>query len=100
MQIMKYRRSALECNVVKYETDKNLEDGFELFSDVVTKGWIVVDHLKKVTFPDGSIMCPYVSHRRGKTFINENDYIIVDSDGTKHVCGEDKVWSRFEKVED
>lgn len=97
---MKCKRSALECDVIKYEPDKNLEDGFELFTDVVTKGWIIADRLIKITFPDGNIMCPYISHRRGKTFINENDYIIVDSDGTKHVCGEDKVWSRFEKVED
>ena len=96
---MKCRRTALECEVVKYETDKNLEDGFELFSDVVTKGWIIVEHILKVTFPDGRIMCPYISHRRGKTFINVNDYIVLDSDGTKHVCGEDKVWHRFEKLE-
>lgn len=96
---MKCRRTALECEVVKYETDKNLEDGFELFSDVVTKGWIIVEHILKVTFPDGRIMCPYISHRRGKTFINLNDYIVLDSDGTKHVCGEDKVWHRFEKLE-
>lgn len=97
---MKCRRSALECEVTKYEHGKNLEDGFELFSDVITKGWIVMEHLVKITSPEGELICPYISHRRGKTFINENDYIIIDSDGTKHVCGEDKVWNRFEKIED
>ena len=24
--------------------------------------------------------------------------IIQDEDGTKHVCGEDKIWSRYERV--
>ena len=96
---MKCRRVALEAEVIKYEMGKGMEDGFELWSDVVTKGWIVTDHLIKITRDDGSIVCPYISHRRGRTFIGEGDYIIVDADGTKHVCGEKKIFVRYEPVE-
>ena len=54
---MKSRRIPLESEVDKYEVGKGMEDGFELFSDVVTKGWIVTDSLVKsflsivVSFP-------------------------------------------------
>ena len=96
---MKCKRVALEAEVVKYEIGKGMEDGFELWSDVVTKGWIVTDHLIKITRDDGCIVCPYISHRRGRTFIGEGDYIIVDADGTKHVCGEKKIFVRYEPVE-
>ena len=95
---MKCRRVPLEADVFKFELGKGLEDGFELYSDVITKTWIVASNLVQVTRPDGSIVCPYISHRRGKTFISEGDYIIVDSDGTKHVCGEDKIFKRYEEV--
>ena len=71
---------------------------YELWSDIVTKIWIVTDSLIKVTKPDGTIVCPYIFHRRGRTFINEGDYIIIDEDGTKHVCGEDKIFTRYEPV--
>lgn len=94
---MKCVRTALEAEVVKYETGKNLEDGFELWSDVVTKGWIVTDSLIKITREDGKIVCPYIRHRRGRTFIAEEDYLIIDADGTKHVCGEDKIFKRYTK---
>ena len=76
---MKSRRIPLESEVDKYEVGKGMEDGFELFSDVVTKGWIVTDSLVKIERPD---------------------YIIVQQDGTKNVCGADKVWTRYEKPED
>ena len=95
---MKCRRVPLEADVFKFELGKGLEDGFELYSDVITKTWIVSSNLVQITRPDGSIVCPYISHRRGKTFISEGDYIIVDSDGTKHVCGEDKIFTRYEEV--
>lgn len=98
--IMKCRRIALEAQVEKYEVGKGLEDGFELWSEVVTKVWIVTDRLIKITRPDGSIYCPFILHRRGRTFLEENDYIILDSDGTKHVCGQDKIFERYEKIED
>lgn len=94
---MKSRRIALEADIEKYEIGKGMEDGFELMSDVVTKGWIVTDSLVKIERKDGSIVCPYITHRRGRTFIGVGDYIIKDSDGTKHVCGEQKIWNRYEK---
>ena len=96
---MKCRRVALEAEIVKYEVGKALEDGVEPMSDVVTKGWIVTDSLVKIKREDGKIVCPYIVHKRGRVFIEEGDYIIEDSDGTKHVCGEDKIWARYEKLE-
>lgn len=97
---MKCIRVAMEADVVKYEVGKNLEDGFELWSDVVTKGWIVTDSLVKITRENGAIVCPYIEHRRGRTFIGEGDYLIIDADGTKHVCGQDKIFSRYKIVEE
>ena len=94
---MKTRRTALTADIEKYEVGKGLEDGFELWSDVVTKGWIVTDFLIKIEREDGQIVCPYIKHRRGRTFIGEGDYVVVDEDGTRHVCGENKVWKRYEK---
>lgn len=96
---MKCRRIGICAEVCAYETGKGMEDGFELWSDVVTKGWIVTDSLIKIKREDGKIVCPYITHRRGRTFIGEGDYIILDEDGSKHVCGSDKVFSRYEKVE-
>lgn len=96
---MKCKRTGLMADIVKYEAGKELEDGFELWSDVVTKGWIVTDFLVKITREDGSIVCPYIVNRRGRTFIGEGDYIVIDEDKTKHVCGENKIWRRYEKME-
>ncbi|MCR5477360.1 MAG: hypothetical protein K6E92_07065 [Lachnospiraceae bacterium] len=96
---MKCRRVPLEAEVVKYEIGQGLEDGFELWTDVLTKRWIVTEGLVKITKENGSVVCPYISHRRGHTFIQEGDYIIIDSDGTKHVCGGDKIFHRYEPVE-
>ncbi len=96
---MKCKRVPLEADVEKYEQGKGMEDGFERWSDVVTKVWIVTDRLIKVTQADGAIVCPYIRHRRGRTFIKEGDYIITDADGTRHVCGEDKIFSRYEPIE-
>ncbi len=96
---MKCVRAAIEADVEKYEVGKGLEDGFELMADVITKGWIVTDSLIQVKRDNGSIVCPYIVHRRGRTFIGEGDYIITDSDGTKHVCGADKIFKRYQIVE-
>ncbi len=96
---MKCKRIGLVAEVRKYELGQGLEDGFELWSDVVTKGWITTDFLIKITKENGDIICPYILHRRGRTFIGEGDYIITDADGTKHVCGADKIFQRYEKVE-
>ena len=48
---------------------------------------------------NGSIVCPYIRHRRGVTFIQEGDYVIIDSDGTKQAVGGDKVFTRYKPVE-
>lgn len=96
---MECRRRTLVADVEKYEVGTGMEDGFELWSDVVTAGWIVTDFLVKITREDGKIVCPYIENRRGRTFIGEGDYVIRDEDGTKHVCGEDKIWNRYEKIE-
>lgn len=97
---MKCIRAAIEADVEKYEVDKGMEDGFELMADVITKGWIVTDSLIQVQKENGSIVCPYIVHRRGRTFIGKDDYIITDSDGTKHVCGADKIFKRYQIVEE
>lgn len=92
---MRCKRAEFEVDVVKYEIGKKMEDGFESWSEVVTQGWIITDFLVKVSKPDGNIVCPYVKSRRGWTFIGEGDYIITEPDGSKHVCGADKVFERF-----
>lgn len=96
---MKSRRIALEAEVVRYEPNQGMEDGVELWAEVVTKGWIVTDFLIKMKKDDGTIVCPYILNRRGRVFIGEGDFIITDADGTKHVCGADKIWERYEKPE-
>ncbi len=96
---MKCTRVPLVADVEKYEAGRGLEDGFELLSDVITKGWIATDTLVKIKRDNGTIVCPYVMHRRGRTFIEEGDYVITDADGTKHVCGEDKIFKRYQKAE-
>lgn len=96
---MKCRRVGLESEIFQYEVGKGLEDGFERWTEVVMQGWIVTDFLVKITREDGVIVCPYIKNRRGYTFIGEGDYIIKDADGSKHVCGADKIWTRYEKIE-
>ena len=86
---MKCCRVGLLAEVYEYEQNKEMEDGFELLSDVVTKGWTVTDLLVKMQREDGSIVC-----------IEEGDYIIVDEDGTRHVCGKDKIFTRYQKVDE
>ena len=99
-KFMKCRRVAFSADVEKYELGKGIEDGFELFSEIVTREWIVTDSLIKIEREDGYIVCPFILNRRGREFIGVNDYIIVDEDGTKHVCGADKIWKRYEPVEE
>lgn len=96
---MKCVRVALEAEVEKYEVNKGMEDGFELLSDVITKGWIVTDTVVRIKRDDGMLVCPYIVHRRGRTFISQGDYIVRDEDGTKHVCGADKIFQRYKPVE-
>ena len=97
---MKCIRCEMNAEVYKYEIGKGLEDGFETFADVVTHGWIVTENLVKIKNEDGKLVCPFISHRRGRTFIEEGDYIIKDLDGTTHVCGESKIFKRYRKAEE
>ncbi|MDF2951723.1 MAG: hypothetical protein K0S18_1306 [Anaerocolumna sp.] len=97
---MRYKRVGLEVEGVLYEVGKGLEDGFELFRDVVVNGWIVTDSLIQIKKPDGSIVCPYISNRRGRIYISLGDYIITESDGERHVCGGDKFSIRYEVLKD
>ena len=86
---MKCVRMSFEVNVEKYEVGQGMEDGFELWTDVVTRGWFVTDSLIQVK-----------KDRRGKTFIGEGDYIITEADGSRHVCCGEKVFDRFKPVEE
>lgn len=97
---MKCKRAELMADVQKYELGKGLEDGFELWSRVVTTGWIRTDFLIRVKRENGDVMCPFIVNRRGREFIAVNDYIVIDEDGTKHVCGADKIWNRYHKLEE
>ena len=97
---MKCRRREMEADVEKYEVGNGREVGFELMWDFITKGWIVTDFLVQIKKENGSIVCPYIVNRRGRTFIGEGDYIIQDKDGTKHVCGADKIFNRYEIIEE
>ena len=99
-ETMKCRRVELLADVQKYETGKGLEDGFELFSEIVTREWIVTDSLLKINREDGYVVCPFILNRRGREFIGVNDYIVIDEDGTKHVCGADKIWKRYQQVDE
>lgn len=95
---MKYERIAFEVDVEKYEVGKGMEDGVESWTDVMTKGWFVTDNLIQIKKENGAVVCPYVRNRRGKTFLREGDYIITDQDGSRHVCGEDKIDERYRPI--
>lgn len=98
----KYRRVPLEVTAAKYVPDQNMEDGFRLYSQIVTIDGIVTDNMIKIERSNGTIVCPFVSNRRGLVFIREGDYIICEKDEKgnveKHVCGEDKFHKRYEKI--
>ena len=97
---MKCRRVELLADVQKYEMGQGLEDGFELYSEIVTREWIVTDSLIQIHREDGYVVCPFILNRRGREFIGVNDYIVIDEDGTKHVCGADKIWKRYQQIEE
>ena len=97
---MKCKRVELKADVQKYELGKGLEDGFELFSEIVTREWIVTDTLIRIKREDGYVVSPFILNRRGREFIGVDDYIVIDEDGTKHVCGGDKIWNRYTPVEE
>lgn len=91
----RYKRASLEVEAQKYEPGKGIEDGFELFSHVVTNGWISSEGLIQIKRPDGSIVCPFIVNRRGVVFIREGDYIIYEDSDLRHCCGKDKFNARF-----
>ena len=95
---MKCKRIDLEANVEKYVVGTGMEDGFVKWSKIITQGWIVTDFLVKIEDENGDIVCPYIENRRGYTFIGEGDYIITDADGSRHVCGSDKIWQRYKEI--
>ena len=80
---MKCKRAELMADVQKYELGKGLEDGFELFSEIVTREWIVTDTLIKIKRDDGYVVSPFILNRRGREFIGVDDYIVIDEDGTR-----------------
>ncbi|MBQ1688929.1 MAG: hypothetical protein II073_06600 [Lachnospiraceae bacterium] len=88
-------RNAIEVEVEKYEPGKGMEDGFELFTEVVTHGWICTDRILRIKREDGKVVCPYITCHRGRLFIEENDYIITNQDGSRYLCGESKVFDRY-----
>lgn len=95
----KYERTSLAVNAEQYELNKGMEDGFELYTRVITNGWIRSDNLIQITRPDGTIVCPFIQNRRGVIFIREGDYIITENDDERHVCGADKFNKRYRPVQ-
>ena len=96
---MKCRRAPLTAEVTEYKGELGLEDGFDLYKDVITKNNVNYEKVIKEEH-DGEIVCPYIITRRGKNYIQAGDYIIEEEDGTKHVCGGDKVFQRYIPIED
>ncbi|WP_455714598.1 hypothetical protein [Anaerosporobacter sp.] len=96
---MKCLRTSLPVEAIQYELDHGIEDGFELWSNIVVNGWINSNNLVKITRNDGTVVCPYIDTRRGRSFIKVGDYIITESVGDRIVCGEDKFFQRYEVIE-
>lgn len=94
-----YRRAALTVTAAQYEIGKGMEDGFRLYSQIITNDGLVQDGLIKIEREDGTIVCPYVRNRRGLVFIRKGDYIICEDGDEKHVCGADKFHLRYEEIE-
>lgn len=95
---MKCVRTAMEADVFEYEKDKQLEDGYAPYEKVITNGFADIENIV-IHEKDGQMLCPYIKNRRGCTFIKKGDYIILDTDGTKHVCGPDKIWKRYRRIQ-
>jgi len=91
---------SLEINGIPLHEKYKIPTGFNGYGLADLEKLERSDFLIKITREDGTIVCPYISNRRGKEFIGQNDYIVWDEDGTKHVCGADKIWKRYEKIED
>jgi hypothetical protein len=96
---MKCLRTRLPVDAIQYELDQGIEDGFELWSNIVVNGWINTTNLVKITRKDGAVVCPYIDTRRGRSFIQVGDYIITEAAGDRIVCGLDKFPDRYEVIE-
>lgn len=94
MERKKYRRADYIVEAEQYELGKGMEDGFELWTKVVTNGWIKSEGLIQIE-RDGKVVCPFIRSRRGITFIKEGDYIIYSPGGERHCCGGDKFSERY-----
>ncbi|MCF0130306.1 MAG: hypothetical protein HUJ71_01200 [Pseudobutyrivibrio sp.] len=91
---MKYLRAPILAELVKYEVGMGLEDGFERFVEIIVNDYVEHDNLVQIKHGN-DIVCPYIKTRRGRNFIQEGDYIVIEEDGTKRVCGGDIVFSRY-----
>ena len=61
--------AAFEVDVEKYEARKGLDDGAELWTEVVTRGWSVTDSLDQIKKDNDAIVCSYIIHKCRKKFI-------------------------------
>lgn len=95
----KYMRTALEVEAVQYAPNQSLEDGFELWTKVITNGWINSDNLVQIKREDGTLVCPFIENKRGRVFIKEGDFIISEADNEKHVCGARKFANRYQEMD-
>ncbi len=96
----KYLRISKPVEAQLYEPGKGMEDGYILWTKVITNGWVSSEGLVRITQEDGQVMCPFIHNRRGMVFIREGDYIIYDDGGERHCCGSDKFPSRYREVEE
>lgn len=94
---MKCLRKEMLADVIPYELDKDMEDGFIPYEKVIMNGFVDLNGLIVVDKGKGPV-CPYIRTKRGFTFFKKGDYLIIDQDGTKHVCGRDKVFNRYQKM--
>lgn len=98
--IMKtYSRAPLRVEAIEYSPGKGIEDGFELWTKVITNGWINNDNLIQIEREDGQLVCPFIENKRGRIFIRKGDYIIFEADNEKHVCGADKFELRYQPLD-
>jgi len=97
---MQCMRTPIPCDIEKYEVGKGMEDGFYPYTDIIESGLVNNENLIQIKKDNGVIVCPYLRNRRGCIFIKEGDYVITDLDGTKHVCGNDKIWNRYKVIKE
>ena len=62
----KYERTPLIVDAKQYEIGKGMEDGFELYTRIITNGWICHDNLIQHIRPDGTVVCPFIQYGRSE----------------------------------